>query len=83
VLDVAYYPEERGPYNYDTYPSSYSAGVEPDGTLADPESRWGGIMRRIETSDFETANIEFIEFWMMDPYVYDTLGMHTGGDLYL
>ncbi len=82
VLDVAYYPEERGPYNYDTYPSAYSAGVNPDGTLADPESRWGGIMRRIETSDFETANIEFIEFWVMDPYVYDTLGMHSGGDLY-
>ncbi len=82
VFDVAYYPEERGPYNYDTYPSPYSAGVNPDGTLADPESRWGGIMRRIETSDFETANIEFIEFWMMDPFVYDTLGLHSGGELY-
>ncbi len=82
VFDVAYYPEERGPYNYDTYPTSYSSGVNPDGTLADPESRWGGIMRRIETSDFETSNIEFIEFWMMDPFVYDTLGMHSGGELY-
>src|SRR5690606_7539971 len=82
VFDVAYYPEERGPYNFDTQPSAYSAGINPDGTLAAPESRWGGIMRRIETSDFETSNIEFIEFWMMDPFVYDTLNMHNGGDLY-
>ncbi len=82
VFDVAYYPEERGPYNFDTYPSSYSAGVNQDGSLAAPETRWGGIMRKIETSDFETSNIEFIEFWMMDPFVYDTLDMHNGGDLY-
>ncbi|MGC9355261.1 MAG: cell surface protein SprA, partial [Mariniphaga sp.] len=82
VFDVAYYPEERGPYNFDTNPSSYSAGVNPDGSLAAPETRWGGIMRKIETSDFETSNIEFIEFWMMDPFVYDSLNMHSGGDLY-
>ncbi len=82
ILDVAYYPEERGPYNYDTHPTIYSAGVNQDGTLAAPETRWGGMMRRIETSDFENANIEFIEFWMMDPFVYDTLGLHRGGELY-
>src|SRR5690606_15022897 len=82
VFDVAYYPEERGPYNYDTDPTNYSAGVSSDGTLQAPETRWGGIMRRIETSDFENANIEFIEFWMMDPFVYDTLDMHGGGELY-
>jgi cell surface protein SprA len=82
VLDLAFYPEERGPYNFDTQPTNLSAGVNPDGSLAAPETRWGGIMRRIETSDFETSNIEFIEFWMMDPFVYDTLGMHSGGDLF-
>lgn len=82
VFDVAYYPEEKGPYNFDSYPTNFSAGINADGTLADPASRWGGIMRHIETSDFETANIEFIEFWMMDPFVYDTLNQHTGGDLY-
>ena len=82
VFDLAFYPEERGPYNYDTRPTNLSAGVNPNGTLAAPESRWGGIMRRIETSDFETSNIEFIEFWMMDPFVYDTLGLHNGGELY-
>jgi cell surface protein SprA len=82
VFDLAYYPQERGPYNFDTQPSAYSRGVNPDGTLNDPESRWGGIMRKIETSDFEAANIEYIEFWMMDPFINDTLGLKKGGDLY-
>ncbi|MEZ5104687.1 MAG: cell surface protein SprA, partial [Draconibacterium sp.] len=82
VFDLAFYPKERGPYNYDAAPTSYSAGVNADGTLKAPETRWGGIMRKIESSDFETANIEFIEFWMMDPFVYDTLDEHSGGDLY-
>lgn len=82
VFDMAFYPSEKGPYNFDTRPSPYSAGINPDGTLRDPASRWGGIMRRIETSDFENANIEFIEFWLMDPFVYDSLGTLSGGDLY-
>jgi cell surface protein SprA len=82
VFDLAFYPSERGPYNYDTSPSAYSAGLNPDGTLRNPATRWGGIMRKIESSDFENANIEFIEFWMMDPFVNDTNGTHTGGDLY-
>ena len=75
VLDLAFYPNERGPYNFDTK-------VNPDGTLRNPETRWGGMMRKIETSDFEAANIEFIEFWVMDPFVNDSLGLNKGGDLY-
>ncbi len=63
VLNVAYYPNERGSYNLDR-------NLEKDGRLKNPEKRWGGMMRRIETSDFETANIEYIEFWMMDPFIY-------------
>ena len=82
VLDLAYYPSERGPYNYETTGGIYSAGLNTDGTLRNPESRWGGIMREIQTPDFETANIEFIEFWMMDPFIYDSLGNAIGGDLY-
>lgn len=82
VLDLAFYPSERGPYNFDTNGGVYSRGVNADGTLRDPKSRWGGIMRKIETSDFEAANIEFIEFWMMDPFVNDSLGLAEGGDLY-
>jgi len=82
TLDLAFYPSERGPYNYDAGNSSYSAGVNPDGTLTAPETRWGGIMREIQTSDFENANIEYIEFWVMDPFVYDSTGQNSGGDLY-
>lgn len=82
VLDLAFYPNERGPYNYDTHPTDYSSGINPDGSLKDPKTRWGGIMREIETSDFENSNIEFIEFWVMDPFVNDTAGTHQGGELY-
>ena len=82
VFDLAFYPTERGPYNYDAAPTNYSAGVNDDGSLKAPETRWGGIMRKIESSDFETSNIEFIEFWLMDPFANDTTNTMEGGDLY-
>jgi len=82
VFDLAFYPKERGQYNFDAGTSSLAAGVNADGTLKAPETRWGGIMRKIETSDFENSNVEYIEFWLMDPFVYDTLNMNKGGDLY-
>ncbi len=82
VFDLAFYPEERGPNNFDSQGSAYSQGLNPDGTLRAPESRWGGIMRPVEPSDFEAANIEFIEFWMMDPFINDSLELNQGGDLY-
>ncbi len=87
VFDVAYYPNEKGPYNYDAdglnpLGNGVASGIEPDGSLKEPETRWGGIMRPIQTSDFEANNIEFIQFWMMDPYYYDTQNTHSGGDLY-
>lgn len=62
VLNLAFYPNERGPYNLD--PS-----LDSNGHLTNPTARWGGMMRRLETSDFETANIEYIEFWMLDPFI--------------
>jgi cell surface protein SprA len=74
ILNLAYYPTERGPYNFD------DVNVNPDGSLANPEDRWGGIMREIQSNDFEAANIEFIEFWLMDPYVEDF--DNPGGDLF-
>lgn len=63
VLNMAYYPHERGPYNLDV-------DLNADGSLNDPQKRFGGMMRRIETSDFEAANIEYIEFWLLDPFIY-------------
>ena len=84
TLDLAFYPTERGQYNFDPLGgSSISAGMDATGVLASPSSRWGGIMRQIETTDFETSNVEFIIFWMMDPFD-DTDGdpNHGGGKLY-
>lgn len=72
VLNLAYYPEERGPYNYDT------DNVNPDGTFSNPEARWGGIMRAIESSDFNATNVEYIEFWMMDPFFEGQDQSNTG-----
>lgn len=80
VLNLSFYPDEKGPYNYDAKPSLYSDGIDANGKLINPTSRWGGIMREVPTNDFEAANIQFIEFWLMDPFVEDTL--NPGGDLY-
>ncbi len=82
VFNLAFFPDERGPYNYDVEPTPYSAGMTADGKLDKPETRWGGIMRKVETSDFEASNIEYIEFWMMDPFADDTLS-DNHGELYI
>lgn len=82
TLDLTYYPNERGPYNYERpNGTSVSAGLTSDGFLEDPGSRWGGIQRALTTTDFETSNIEFIQFWLMDPFNEDSENS-TGGDLY-
>lgn len=78
-FNLAFYPSERGPYNYDTT-SVYSYGLNADGSLKRPETRWGGIMRKLETTDFEAANIEYIEFWLMDPFIGNE--NQRGGKLY-
>ena len=82
VLNLSYYPSERGPYNYDVTPTYYTSGVAQDGTLNNPQSRWAGIMRRMETTDFEATNIEYIEFWMMDPFA-DPEYQNNPGKLYI
>lgn len=81
TFDLAFYPEERGPYNYDVEGGDYSSGVDEDGALLAPETRWGGVVREIQNNDFETANIEFLEFWMMDPFIDNPLD--AGGDFYI
>ena len=82
VFDISYYPKERGPYNYDVESNNYSSGLNPiNGELKDPETRWGGIMRTLTTNDFEAANIEFIQFWVMDPFNEDSENS-SGGEFY-
>ena len=72
TLNLAYYPTLRGPYNYDT------ENINSDGTFSNPEDRWGGIMRAIESSDFNATNVEYIEFWMMDPFFEGQDQTNTG-----
>ena len=74
TLNVAFYPNKRGPYNYVTN------GFNANGDLQNPRSRWGGMFRRIETNDFQALNIEYIELWVMDPNIYKPNSV--GGDLY-
>ncbi|MFN5936675.1 MAG: cell surface protein SprA, partial [Sphingobacteriales bacterium] len=74
TFDLAYYPKEKGPYNFD------ATSVDANGRLLNPTKRWGGIMRGIDQTDFETANIEFLEFWVLDPFIKNT--NPKGGTLY-
>lgn len=64
TLDLAYYPDERGPYNYNPQTGGSN-------TLPNPSNNWGGIMRQFSSTDFERTNVEYIQFWVMDPYVND------------
>jgi len=60
TLDLAYYPEERGPYNFEA-----SAA---DGIIDNPLESWAGITRQLTSTDLEQANVEYIEFWLQDPF---------------
>ena len=75
ILNLSFYPSERGAYNINA--SEFSS----DGHLTDPKKRWGGMMRRLDNTDFEKANIEYIQFWMMDPALTNPDGYE--GELYI
>ena len=72
-LDLVYNPSERGPYNY-------KQGAE-DGILDTPQNSWAGISRQLTSTDFEQANVEYIEFWLMDPFLNNP--SNPGGKLVL
>jgi len=74
TMDVSYKPEERGPYNYN--PAATSSN-----SLPNPASNFGGIMRSINTTNFEQSNVEYIQFWVMDPYIYPENAGSTGGSI--
>ncbi|MGC1515430.1 MAG: cell surface protein SprA, partial [Maribacter sp.] len=64
TLDMVYYPTQKGPYNNN-----------PDFVTEAPNEKWGGMMRALSSTDFEQSNVEFVQFWVMDPYVD---GISTG-----
>ncbi len=69
TFDLHFQPSVRGLHNYEVDPSR----VKPDGTFLHPEDMWAGIQRKTSgNTDFEAANFEFIEFWMLDPFIYDS-----------
>ena len=81
TFDMAYYPSDRGPYNFDARPGS----IASTGKLLNPQKRWGGIMRALDQTDFETANIEVLQLWVLSPFAkpLNGVGNTTGGQLYI
>ncbi len=77
TLDLAYYPKQRGPYNFVTNPSK----INNQGELTHPEENWGGITRTLTNTDFESSNVQYIEFWVMDPFI--NRSNDQGGYLYI
>ncbi|MDR1810922.1 MAG: cell surface protein SprA [Prevotella sp.] len=82
ALNLSFYPQQRGPYNLD------ADRIDSKGNLLEPQKRWGGISRKMSVKDFEANNYEYIEFWLMDPFIYNERGSEfdayktSGGDLY-
>lgn len=76
TLNLSFYPTERGPYNLD------AVNIDNQGALLSPEKRWGGIMRKIDNTNFEQANIEYVQFWLMNPFLDPENSNYEGGDLY-
>ncbi|UZD24276.1 T9SS outer membrane translocon Sov/SprA [Algoriphagus halophytocola] len=87
LFEMAYFPSERGMYNY-------NPNLTPNGFLPDPEKNYGGVTRAITTEvDFDRTNIEYVEFWLLDPFIEGENGRvldgnfnennTTGGKLYL
>ena len=80
AMNIAFYPNERGPYNFNV------TDLQADGTLTNPQKHWGGMMRKLDANDFEQANVEYIEFWMLDPFIYSNQQPDArlyGGDFYI
>lgn len=75
TLDLAFYPKERGPYNFQQ--TNHDIPTE---TLTNPTDSWGGITRPITSTDFEQANVEYIEFWVQDPFLDNP--SNPGGKLF-
>lgn len=73
LFDIAYFPNERGQYNY-------NPSVDENGLLNNPKKNYGGITRAITSNtDFDNANIQYIQFWLMDPFISGTNGRVLDG----
>jgi len=88
LMNIAYYPSERGMYNY-------NPAVDAQGNLTTPpQQNWAALTRAIRSDiDFDNANVQYIEFWVMDPFKTSSNGLYNiegqelgpgaaGGDVY-
>lgn len=63
LFEIAYFPSERGMFNY-------NPDLDFNGFLSEPKRNYGGITRAIKTEvDFDRTNIEYLEFWILDPFI--------------
>ena len=71
TFDLRYIPDRPGPHNYDVLPTNTSAGIDSEGNLLAPETRWAGIMRQFACPDLPSQGIDSIDFWLMNPFIYN------------
>lgn len=87
IFDLIYYPDERGQYNY-------NPDLTSDGFLKNPRNNFAALTRAISSDiDFDNANVEYLEFWLMDPFLQGQNGRimdgrfnsnnNTGADIYI
>ncbi|MGN7515322.1 MAG: cell surface protein SprA [Allomuricauda sp.] len=72
TLDIVYYPNEKGPYN-----------ANPSFESETSDNKWGGIMRPLSSTNFEQSNVEFVQFWVLDPYIDGETTDANAGELVL
>jgi len=72
TLDIVYYPNQKGPYN-----------ANPSFESETPEAKWAGIMRPLSSTNFEQSNVEFVQFWVLDPYIDGETAGNNAGELVL
>jgi cell surface protein SprA len=70
TLDIVYYPNQKGPYN-----------ANPSFDAETPDDKWAGIMRPLSSTNFEQSNVEFVQFWVLDPYVDGQTTNANAGEL--
>jgi motility/secretion related protein SprA/type IX secretion system substrate protein len=68
IFNFAFYPNERGPYNFDVDSIAFSAGIGADGQLLKPETRWGAITQNLTVTNWDVLEMKYIDMLFMDPY---------------
>ncbi|MDC0355324.1 cell surface protein SprA [Flavobacteriaceae bacterium] len=73
TFDLSFFPKEKGPYNNN---------LNQD-FLQNSKINWAGITRDLSSTNFEKANVEFIQFWLLDTFSENDSSSNNLGNLYL